>query len=94
MEQPILKRTVRRYVIAWYNGLGGRPDYSTRSFDSIEEAQAAAERALGTEWTAASLTASSIQSHTARRRNYQPAAPLSSRGNRCYSRCQRVRQPK
>ena len=45
MEQQILKRTVRRYVIAWYNGLGGRPDYSTRSFDTIEEAQAAAETA-------------------------------------------------
>jgi len=49
MEQQILKRTVRRYVIAWYNGVSGRPDYSTRSFDSIEEARAAAEQAIGTE---------------------------------------------
>ena len=48
MEQPILKRMVRRYVIAWYNGFGGRPNYSLRAFDSIEEAQAAAERAIGT----------------------------------------------
>jgi len=48
MEQQILKRTVRRYVIAWYNGLGRRPDYSTRSFDTIEEARAAAEQAIGT----------------------------------------------
>ncbi len=68
MEQQILKRTVRRYVIAWYNGLNGRPDYSTRSFDTIEEARAAAEQVIGTK-TATSLTASSIQSHTARRRN-------------------------
>jgi len=49
MEKPILKRTVRRYVIAWYNGLSGRPDYSPRAFDSIEEARAAAERAIATE---------------------------------------------
>lgn len=48
MEQPILKRMVRRYVIAWYNRFGGRPNYSLRAFDSIEEAQAAAERAIGT----------------------------------------------
>jgi len=48
MEQQILKRTVRRYVIAWYNGLNGRPDYSTRSFDTIEEARAAAEQVIGT----------------------------------------------
>ena len=35
-----------KYQIVWYDGFGGRPDYSKKEYDTPSEAQAAAELML------------------------------------------------